>query len=230
MPTRAAGRTVATSTPHRYDGFADWYDANIGDFADAAGRELIGLLGPGPGRCLDLACGTGINLHRLADAGWSVIGVDISADQLRVARERAGDEIELVQADATQLRFEDGAFDAVACSLLHTDVDDVGAVWREAARVLEPGGRLAYVGIHPCFVGPFARNPPASPPQLYGGYRSTAWTMEGPADGIRRRAGGRHVPLAEFLNAFLDAGFRLLRVVETGDEDYPVRIGVLAER
>jgi hypothetical protein len=42
--------------------------------------------------------------------------------------------------------------------------------------------------------------------------------------------GGRHVPLAEFLNAFLGAGLRLTRVAEAGDEDYPTRIGVLVER
>lgn len=218
------------TVPHRYDGLAEWYDANIGEFADAAGRELLALLGPGSGRCLDLGCGTGINLRRLADAGWTVVGVDISADQLRVARQRVGDEIALVQVDATRLPFDDGAFDALACSLIHTDVDDFGIVLREAVRVLKPGGRLAYVGIHPCFVGPFARNPRGEPPELHPGYRSTSWTTDGFTDGIRRRAGARHLPLADFLNGFLDAGLKPVRVIEPGDEDYPVRLGVLAER
>jgi hypothetical protein len=103
-------------------------------------------------------------------------------------------------------------------------------VCREAARVLVPGGRLAYVGIHPCFVGPFARNPPSDPPELHPGYRDTAWTTEGFSDGIRRRAGARHVPLAELLNAFLDAGLVLRRVAEADDEDVPTRIGILATR
>lgn len=214
----------------RYDGFADWYDANIGKAADAAGRELLDLLGLGSGRCLDLACGTGVNLYRLADAGWSVTGVDISADQLRLARQRAPDGVEFIQADATHLPFEDASFDAVACSLLHTDVEDFASVCREAARVLRPGGRLAYVGIHPCFVGPFARNPPGEPPELHPGYRNTAWTTEGFSDGIRSRAGARHVPLAELLNAFLAADFRLVRIAEADDEDFPTRIGVLSQR
>ena len=213
----------------RYDGFADWYDANIGPFADAAGRELLDLLGPGPGRCLDLACGTGINLARLVDAGWAVTGVDLSADQLRVARQRAPAGAELVQADVTALPFEQASFDAVACSLLHTDVADFAAVCREAARVLRPGRRLAYVGIHPCFVGPFASNPPGQPPELHPGYRNTAWTTEGFGDGIRRRAGARHVPLAELLNAFT-ADLRLIHITEGQDEDFPTRIGILAER
>lgn len=216
--------------PSRYDGFADWYDTHVAGFSDAAGRELLDLLGPGPGRCLDLGCGTGVNLPRLTEVGWSITGVDVSADQLRVARRRAGDEVELLQADATQLPLEDGAFDAIACTLLHSDVDDFAAVTCEAARVLRPGGRLAYVGIHPCFVGPFATNPPGEPPVLRPGYRSTAWTTEGPEDGVRHRVGGRHVPLAEFLNAFLGSGLRLIRVAESQDEDFPTRIGILAER
>lgn len=221
---------METEPRARYDGYADWYDANIGPYAEAAGLELVALLGPGSGRCLDLACGTGINLQRLTDAGWSVTGVDISPDQLRLARERAPAGTELIQADATALPFEDAAFDAVACSLLHTDVDDFAAVCREAARVLRPGGHLAYVGIHPCFVGPFARNPPGEPPELHPGYRDTAWTTEGFSDGIRRRAGARHLPLAELLNAFLDAGLDLVRISESEDEEYPMRIGVLAKR
>lgn len=218
------------TTRARYDGYADWYDANIGEFADVAGRELLHLLGSGSGRLLDLACGTGINLRRLADSGWSVTGVDLSADQLRLAHQRAPAVAEIIQADVTNLPFEDESFDAVACSLLHTDVEDFAAVCREAARVLRPGGRLAYVGIHPCFVGPFARYQPGDAPELHLGYRDTTWTTEGFGDGIRRRAGARHVPLAELLNAFLAAGLRLVQVSEAEDEDFPTRIGVLGQR
>ena len=156
--------------------------------------------------------------------------VDISADQLRIARQRAGEGIELIQADATHLPVGDVSFDAVACSLLHTDVDHFGAVCREVARGLKPGGRLAYVGVHPCFVGPFARNPRGQPPELSPGYRNTAWTTEGVGDGVRRRVGTRHVPLAEFLNAFLAARLRPVRVTEAEDEDFPTRIGILLER
>jgi SAM-dependent methyltransferase len=171
-----------------------------------------------------------VNLRRLTDARWSVVGIDLSSDQLRRARDRAPSGVELIQADATALPFAAASFDAVGCALLHTDVDDFGAVCREALRVLKPDGRLAYVGIHPCFVGPFARNPPGEPPELHPGYRNTEWTTEGFSDGIRRRAGARHVPLAELLNAFLGAGFRLARVFEAENEEFPTRIGIVAER
>ena len=214
----------------RYDGFADWYDENLAPYTEAAGKDLITLLGSGPGRCLDLGCGTGVNLHRLTNAGWSVVGVDLSSDQLRRARDRAPAGVELVQADATALPFADASFDAVACTLLHTDVDDFDAVCREAFRVLRGGGRMSYVGIHPCFVGPFARNPPGEPPELHQGYRNTAWTTEGFSDGIRRRTGAKHVPLADLLNAFLESGFGPERVIEAEDEEFPTRFRLVAIR
>lgn len=98
--------------PARYDGFADWYDENLAPSIEAAGRDLLALLSPGPGRCVDIGCGTGVNLQRLADAGWLVVGVDLSADQLRRARTRAPAGVELVQADATALPFADACFAA----------------------------------------------------------------------------------------------------------------------
>ena len=223
---------MTDSISDRYDAVAAEYDATVGEFANLAGVELLALLGTGPGRCLDLGCGTGINLERLTSAGWTVIGVDVSAGQLRVATALAVPGVELVLADAAHLPFDDRSFDAVACSLLHTDLEDRAAVWSEAARVIRPGGKLAYVGTHPCFVAPFARNVAGRPPELHPGYRAIGWTTEGPGigDGIRRRVGVRHVPLADFLNEFLEAGFRITRVSESGGDDFPLRIGVLALR
>ncbi len=39
-----------------------------------------------------------------------------------------------------------------------------------------------------------------------------------------------HLPLADFLNAILDAGLRLEHVEEPGDEDYPLLLGLRAVR
>jgi ubiquinone/menaquinone biosynthesis C-methylase UbiE len=144
----------------RYDGHADWYDEFVTERVPAftAGvRELLTkLLGPGGGRCLDLGCGTGIYIAAVAKLGWDVVGVDLSQDQLRVARSRAGDVAELIHADASELPFPEESFDAVYSTLTHTDVEDVPTMFREARRVLRPRGRIVYVGTHPCFAGPFS--------------------------------------------------------------------------
>ena len=83
---------------------------------------------------------------RLLQRGWRVVGVDLSGDQLRVARRRAAASgVVLVAANAVALPFADRSFDAVVSVLTHTDVDDPEAAFAEAARVLRRGGRLSYV-------------------------------------------------------------------------------------
>jgi hypothetical protein len=70
------------------------------------------------------------------------------------------------------------------------------------------------------------------PPRLYPGYRQTERTHVGPGlgEGLRRRVGVRHVPLAAFLNALLEPGLQLERVEEPGPEDYPRILAVAAVR
>jgi SAM-dependent methyltransferase len=217
----------------RYDGVADYYDENLRDFTLASSGILAELLGRGAGRVLDLGCGSGLHFETLRSLGWAVTGIDASGDQLRIARERGGDEVEVVQADAADLPFVDGAFDAVASIFIHTDVDDYAAVLAQAARVLRPGGRLVHLGLHPCFTGPFSRyQGPDEPPQLFPGYRDTGWTDDAPGfgEGLRRIVGSRHLPLAELLNAFADAGLRLRRFEEPQGHEFPRVLALAAER
>ena len=212
----------------RYDGLADWYDSLIGgevsEWTRRAGELLVSLVGQGPGRCLDLGCGTGVFVPLLVEGGWTVVGVDLSADQLRVARERVGAIAEdLVQADAAALPFEDGSFDAVVAVLVHTDMDAYDAALRGAARVLRPGGRFVHVGTHPCFVSPAARASPDGSHRVFAGYHERRLVYDSPAfahgaEGIRARVGTWQVPLAALLNAVADAGLKLERALESPDD------------
>src|SRR6266542_2951432 len=59
-----------------------------------------------------LAAGGGVQLVAVAELGWSSIGLDVSHNQLRIARDRRGVRA-LVQADATRAPFVDESFDAV---------------------------------------------------------------------------------------------------------------------
>src|SRR4051812_43653060 len=79
----------------RYDGLADWYETwserpAVAGFSSEAAAAVVRLLGPGPGRCLDVGCGGGRLLVALSEAGWTPSGTDLSEDQLRVAGRRAG--------------------------------------------------------------------------------------------------------------------------------------------
>jgi len=102
------------------------------------------LAGPGPGRCLDLGCGTGFHLPTLLELGWTVTGVDISEDQLRIARDRAGARAELLQADAADLPFDDGTFEAKGVPALHPGNRERGRY--TDAPGISPAGLRAKVG------------------------------------------------------------------------------------
>lgn len=220
-----AGGMIRVVAEASYDGFAEWYDEHVAPFGLAATDAIRGLLGPGPGRCLDLGCGTGRHTRTLVDLGWTVSGVDISQDQLRLARERVGSEVDLVRADATDLPFTEESFDAVLSAFTHTDVEDFDGLLREASRVLRHGGRLVYAGLHPCFIGPHSRfEDTDTAPILHDGYRQRARYTEAPGispEGLRAKVGAVHIPLGEFIQAFLDAGFRLDRFRELGLGQYP---------
>lgn len=209
----------------RYDGLADWYDAefNPTSLAGPAWELVTHLLGPGRGRLLDVGCGTGTFAAGLAQRGWDVTGVDISDDMLRRARSKG---VRVVTADATSLPFDDASFDAAVSALTHTDFDDFARAVQQVARVLVLGGRFVYVGVHPCFVGPhsefaFARGTP----KLHGGwYRRTGRYDEAPGispHGIRAKIGATHLPLGEFVGTFLSAGLTLEQFLEAGEFDYP---------
>jgi SAM-dependent methyltransferase len=109
---------------------------------------LLELL-PAPGRrTLDLACGEGRVSRVLAERGHDVVGVEGSPALAAAARE-ASPEIEVLEGDAAAIPLADGAADLVVCSMALLNFDDMDAAVREAARVLEPGGRLCFSTVHP---------------------------------------------------------------------------------
>ncbi len=146
-------------TVARYDGIAEWYDSFTGEAAESHGAELLRLLGRGDGTCLDLGCGTGHYLEAIRASGRTPVGLDRSADQLRMARDRSGALVQggLIQGDAAALPFADAAFATVVARWVSTDVDDFGARiihptyraagWHPAAPWWRPGGIRERVGM-----------------------------------------------------------------------------------
>jgi demethylmenaquinone methyltransferase/2-methoxy-6-polyprenyl-1,4-benzoquinol methylase len=95
-------------------------------------------------RVLDVACGTGAVAQELRRRyGCQVMGIDQSRGMLAVARGRVDEAVELVEARAEALPFEDASFDALTFTYLLRYVDDPTATMRELARVVRPGGRIA---------------------------------------------------------------------------------------
>jgi demethylmenaquinone methyltransferase/2-methoxy-6-polyprenyl-1,4-benzoquinol methylase len=98
---------------------------------------------------LDVCCGTGdlsFELARRVAPGGSVVGCDFSEPMLDLAREKAAErEIEAVRfewADALELPYDSGRFDAVTVGFGVRNLADVEAGLRELSRVLRAGGRL----------------------------------------------------------------------------------------
>ena len=126
-----------------------WAGAGAGPFAATA--RLVRMAGIRRGdRVLDMACGTGAATRRAARAAGrtgSVVGFDMSASALRVARRFAGSaNVHLCLADAETVRFA-GRFDAAVCQYALFYFPDSLAALRNARRMLREGGTLA-VAVH----------------------------------------------------------------------------------
>ena len=216
-------------TKARYDGHAEWYDGWNRPHAERNASDVRELLGRGDGLCLDLGCGSGLYFDALAATGRTVVGLDRSADQLRIARGRSR---QIVRGDAAALPFADGTFPAVATLWISTDVDDFTLVLAEASRVLVPGGRLVFYGAHPCFNGPHTQLLDDGGILAHPTYRQAGWHQEAPWWGpyVRKRVGVRHHPLAELLNAFIRTGLVIEHVAEPGDRPVPVNLAIRARK
>jgi arsenite methyltransferase len=113
--------------------------------------ELAGLCHIGEGAyILDVGCGVGVTSCFLAKRlGCRVVGVDIRARMIERSQERArregmADRVEFRVADAQDLPFEDGLFDAVVTESVTSFPEDKQKAVDEYARVTRAGG---YVGL-----------------------------------------------------------------------------------
>ena len=103
-------------------------------------REL--RLTPGS-TVLDLACGTGDFCRELAKGGMRPIGVDLSFGMLAAARTDAP----LLQADILRLPVPDAAVDGATCGFALRNLVELDGFFRELARVVRPGGRVALLEV-----------------------------------------------------------------------------------
>ncbi len=156
----ATDRGNAAPTPEvraMFDRIARVYDPMnlvISAFQEPRWRKrAVALTGVKPGdRLLDVATGTGKvagDLHRLAQPGGSVLGVDISPAMIRQATRRFADRpgLEFVVGDALALPTEDATFDAATIAFGMRNLPDYRQGFAELARSVRPGGRVVCLEI-----------------------------------------------------------------------------------
>jgi ubiquinone/menaquinone biosynthesis C-methylase UbiE len=129
-----------------YDERAATYDRSIG-FGE---RLLLGRFRHAfgallSGETIEVGIGSGLNIPFYSPAVTRAVGVDLSQEMLRHARERAahlGIPFDLVQADAEALPFPDATFDTVAISLALCTIPDPVKALQELGRVCRPAGQI----------------------------------------------------------------------------------------
>jgi SAM-dependent methyltransferase len=122
---------------------AQGYDRFFGRITGRTVQPLLDAASVGAGdRVLDLATGPGYVAAAAAARGAQVVGIDAAGAMLAVAHERHP-ELEFRQANAEELPFADGSFDAAVANFLVLHLGRPERAAAEFARVLAPGGRLA---------------------------------------------------------------------------------------
>lgn len=207
-----------------YDDIAEWYDQWLGTHAmrdDPYFPAAEALMGDIAGqRICDLGCGQGRVARHLADQGARVVGIDLSAKLLAIARRHeaaAPRGIEYLQADARSLGgIADSTFDGVLCFMSLMDIADLAPALRSVARVLRPGGWFIFAILHPCYHT--ARSGEIDTPEgalrTVGQYFEEGHWRSDTRTGPPGKVGAYHRTLSTYVNALSDAGLALERLSE----------------
>lgn len=208
---------------------ADWYDAHLkGEdtyHTKVIAPNLLRIIAPSKKRILEIGCGEGFFARELAAQGGAVLGSDISAELIDIARKKGGGPIYHVTPADNHSFIKDASMDTVVAVLTLQNMERIDTVMKEAARVLKQNGTFVCVINHPAFRIP----------------KSTHWEFDGKTNTQYRRVdayqstqkvpmemrpGARalgkkgsttysfHRSLQDFMKAFTGAGFAITRLEE----------------
>lgn len=206
-----------------WNGLTEWWLAEVGSdnaYEEVVSPLLIAILQPKPGNLyLDLGCGEGRVMRRLAGLGARVHGLDINEDLARHAGVA-------VVSDLQSIPVRADAYDGVYSVLTLEHVTDHEMFFTEAARVTKPGGALAIVVNHPAWTAPGST--PISdadgevlwrPGDYFGSGSSTVPT--GAEDVVFH-----HRSMSTLLNAASAAGWSLEKMIEQPHHEYEDQSGI----
>ena len=121
------------------EGYADVFDGCVTKAIEPT-LDAAGVVDGS--RVLDVATGPGIIAAAALERGATAKGIDFAENMIAVARKRYPG-VEFDVADATDLQFDDGTFDAVVMGFALFMMAQPDKALHEAHRVLAPGGRVA---------------------------------------------------------------------------------------
>jgi len=125
-----------------YDDFSESYERGRGYGYHQMVDELeVRITAPyaRDARVLELGCGTGLILARVAEIAKEAVGIDLSEGMAQRARERG---LDVHIGSVCDLPFDDDEFDLTYSFKVLAHVPDIDAAVREAARVTRPGGHM----------------------------------------------------------------------------------------
>ena len=114
--------------------------------------EFIKKIGISPDDVVvDFGCGPGFFTVELARRAKRVVAVDISAEMLKKAKNKASEagvkNVEFLQSKGTNIQLEDGSVDLILLVTVYHEIGESEAVLKEFKRILKPSGKLAVVEV-----------------------------------------------------------------------------------
>ncbi|MGH9470854.1 MAG: class I SAM-dependent methyltransferase [Terriglobia bacterium] len=156
MKAATSFRVMETRRVSVREGYALWaasYDRHPNPLLVLEERTVASML---PGvlnrRVLDVACGTGRWMTKLAGLGAeSVFGLDLSPQMLARAEEKVSLRGRLAQADCRRIPICSGTIDLVLCSFAAGYLGELTGLIREISRIARPRAEIFLSDVHPSF-------------------------------------------------------------------------------
>lgn len=133
-------------TSETYKGLLDAHDESYLQHY----MELVLRYAPTTSKILDLGCGTGISSRLLNQAGYDVVGTDISSLFLNEAKNWENEKLRYQVCDVMELPYEDDSFDVICSNELIEHLPDVETALNEMVRIVRKGGRIILSGPNLC--------------------------------------------------------------------------------
>ncbi|MEW6558326.1 MAG: methyltransferase domain-containing protein [Elusimicrobiota bacterium] len=109
-------------------------------FGAGFGRGVLFPPFIGEGRLLEVGCGNGGYLKFMQNLGWKVLGIDIDAEALKIAKEKFN--LSVILGSLEEIKFPENSFDIIATFHVIEHIPNPITFLKECYRILKPKGRL----------------------------------------------------------------------------------------